>query len=727
MRQSYVRRAAQLSLVAAVSCLNVFSVELAAQSSPTIDQFMSPGLPVELVAARKSDRIAWIANERGRRNVFTAAAPNFAPVVITRFSEDDGVVLTDLRISDDGTIVSFVRGSAPNNRGWVANPSSDPRGGERAIWAARTNGSGAWRVVEGANPELSPDGRWILFAREGQIYRVPVTRTGTTAAQDATLLPLIRAWGNNSAPRWSPDGSRIAFVSNRDYHSFIGIYDVTRRKLHYAAPSVDFDASPTWSPSGKQIAFTRRPGTPFGLQGAQTGGGGARFGRGASQNDRPDPLGLYRPALRGGYTLSFMVVDVATDSAREVWHNEPNATTFTNVNQIRWAGDHLIFQQEPEEWVRYYAVSVNGGTTTPIELTPGEGALETLDLSADGKTLFYASNVGDIDRRHIWRVPTGGGEATRITPGDGIEISPAPLASGRYVAMLSSTASRPLSIGIAPATGGEPRIIYPKLAADFPVAAHVQPVAVTLKAEDGVEFYNQIFVPKDLKPGEKRPAMIFVHGGPPRQMLLGYHYMDFYHISYAVNQWLASQGYVVMSVNYRLGIGYGKSFRQAQNAGSNGNSEYRDVLAAGRYLQTRDDVDPGRIGIWGLSYGGILTAQALARNSDIFVAGVDMAGVHLRGQNAIDTSTIAFKSSASSAIEGWTSPVFLWHSDDDRNVAFAQTIGLVNQLRKRDVYFELMVLPDDTHDTLIYGRWMETFDRMDRFLRRFVWNKELAR
>ena len=581
-------------------------------------------------------------------------------------------------------------------------------------------------MVEGANPELSPNGRWILFVRDGQIYRVPVTRTGTTVAQDATLLPLIRAWGTNSGPRWSPDGSRIAFVSNRDHHSFIGLYDVTKRTLRYAAPSVDFDASPTWSADGRQIAFTRRPGTPFGLQGGQGGGGGGGGrGRGdAATTVQPDPMGLYRPAFRGGYTLAFMVVDVATDSIREVWHNEPNARTFTNVNQITWAGDHLIFQQEPEEWVRYYAVSVHGGMRTPIELTPGEGALETRDVSADGKTLFYASNVGDIDRRHIWRVPTGGGEAVRITPGDGVEISPIALASGRYVAMLSSTATRPLSIGIAPATGGAPRIIYPTLGGDFPTGAHVQPVPVTLKAEDGFEFYNQLFLPKGIRPGEKRPAMIFVHGGPSRQMLLGYHYMEFYHIAFAVNQWLASQGYVVMSVNYRLGIGYGKTFRQAPNSGSAGNAEYRDVLAAGKYLQGREDVDPGRIGIWGLSYGGILTAQALARNSDIFVAGVDMAGVHLRGPGAIDTTSTAFRSSASSAIEGWKSPVFLWHSDDDRNVAFAQTIGLVNQLRQRGVYYELMVLPDDTHDTLIYGRWLQTFDRMDRFLRRFVWNKE---
>jgi dipeptidyl-peptidase 4 len=217
--------------------------------------------------------------------------------------------------------------------------------------------------------------------------------------------------------------------------------------------------------------------------------------------------------------------------------------------------------------------------------------------------------------------------------------------------------------------------------------------------------------------------MVFVHGGPARQMLPGYHYMQFYHWFYAYNQWLANQGYVVLSVNYRSGIGYGRSFRQAENTNRRGNSEYQDVLAAGRYLQTRADVDPSRIGIWGLSYGGLLTAQALARNSDLFVAGADLAGVHLYG-NSLDPDELSFKSSAVSAIDGWKSPVFLVHGDDDRNVDFAQTVGLVSLLRARNVYYELMVIPDDLHESWYHENWLVTLDRMGRFFQRFVWNRE---
>ena len=193
-------------------------------------------------------------------------------------------------------------------------------------------------------------------------------------------------------------------------------------------------------------------------------------------------------------------------------------------------------------------------------------------------------------------------------------------------------------------------------------------------------------------------------------------------MAYAVNEWLASQGYIVMSVNYRSGIGYGKSFRTAPNTGGRGNAEYRDVIAAGKYLQTRADVDPTRVGIWGLSYGGVLTSQALARNSDVFAAGVDMAGVHLWG-NSLDTADVSYKSSTISAIDGWKSPVLIWHNDDDRNVEFSQTIGLVDLLRARNVYYELIVNPDDTHETLIHSRWLYVFGRMDTFFTRFLRNE----
>ncbi len=736
-----------------------------AQSRPTVEQFLSPASPLTLATARKTDRLAWMVYDRGLRNVYTAAAPTFAPVRVTNFLEDDGTDLTDVSVSDDGAIIVFVRGSAPNRFGWVANPSHDPDGAERAIWAVRSSGGPAWRVAEGASPALSPDGRHVLFTRDGQIYRARVARSAPTSAMDTGGVPLIREWGRNGAPRWSPDGRKIAYVSERENHAFVAVYDVPTRKVTYLSPSVDCDGGPTWSPDSKRLAFYRRPGTPFGLQ-TQSGqggignpagsasragavqagapasgcsaGGGAGGGRGAATPPtdgvsatslRRSP-GFFSSTFAGGHTLELLVADVATGAARVLWRNAPQDSVFTTANRMMWAGDHVVLPVTVpgDEWDRWYSIAVSGGANggAPVRLTTTDGMIEdatAVALSPDGRTLYYCTNATDIERRHIWAVSTAGGTPVRISSGNGMETSPQPLASGKQLAVLYFDAKTPASVALVPLAGAAPRVIFPTLAKSFPTSAHVTPEIVITKAPDGMEIHNQLFVPKDIKPGEKRPAMVFVHGGPARQMLPGYHYMQFYHWAYAYNQWLASQGYVVLSVNYRSGVGYGRSFRQAANLQSRGNAEYQDVLAGGRYLQQRADVDSTRVGIWGLSYGGLLTAQALARNSELFVAGGDLAGVHLYG-NVIDTASLAFRSSAVGAIDGWKSPVFLVHGDDDRNVDFAQTVGLVQLLRARGIYHELIVVPDDLHESMLHRNWIDTFDRMGVFFKRFVWNRE---
>jgi dipeptidyl aminopeptidase/acylaminoacyl peptidase len=350
--------------------------------------------------------------------------------------------------------------------------------------------------------------------------------------------------------------------------------------------------------------------------------------------------------------------------------------------------------------------------------------VEFVTMSPDGRFAVYNANTGpdpaDDDRRHLFRVPVDGAKPVALTKGLDLEWSPVVTGDGRTIALLTSGARRSPLPAVIPVDGGTPKLLgADRVPAEFPATALVTPERVVIQSVDGTPVHLQIF---QTQGGGKRPAAIYVHGGPPRQMLLGFHYWHYYASDYALNQYLANQGFVVASVNYRLGIGYGDKFMNPEKSGAMGASEYQDVVAAARYLATLPNVDPSRIGIWGGSNGGYLTALALARNSDLFATGVDIHGVHDRTAGLNDrlraiagyekpadldrAIEVMWKSSPVADMATWKSPVLLIHGDDDRNVQVSQTVDLAQRLRLKGVRFEELIIPDEIHDFLRYASWL---------------------
>jgi dipeptidyl-peptidase-4 len=690
-------------LMLVMICGFAAQTQVAAEGTFTLEQVLSVPYPMDLVSAKNADRIAWVFNIEGARNIWTAAGPDFVPVNLTCYIRDEVFEIPDVAITDDGSIVVYVRGGNPNSEGWVTNPTSDPAGVEQAVWAVRTDGGNPWRVCAGNSPVVSPDGRWILVVKDNLIYRVAL-RDPSPSGEAPAMELLFKAAGRNGSPCWSPGGNRVAFVTSRGEHSYIGVYDLETNKIIWLAPGVDRDGDPAWSPDGKQIAFFRRPGAQY--------------------NETFD--------FRNPPTPAIWVAEVESGRGKELWNPSGAEPKYYTIRNLMWtANNRILFTSEHDNWNHMFSLAPAGGD--PVDLTPGDAEVEHFHFSRDGATLFFSSNLADIHGRHIWKVSTAGGKAVQLTKGATIGCYPVALASGKDVAFMSATAKHPMSIALVPVAGGQSRVIAPRqLPKEFPMEDLVVPELVIVKAPDGLDIPCQLFLPKGAKPGDRRPGVVYTHGGPIRQMLLGWHYMEFYSEAYGINQYFANQGYVVISINYRSGIGYGRSFRMPPDAGRRGASEYQDVVAGAKYLQGRPEVDPERVGLWGLSYGGLLTAMGLARNSDIFKAGVDLAGVHdwsarggreARPGMPAENRKLAFESSPVAGVKTWTSPVLFIHGDDDRNVDFAQTVDLVQKLRaKGDVHIELMVRPGEPHEFKLFQNrndaYNATFEFLDRFLRK---------
>jgi len=674
---------------------------LAAEKPFTLEQVMANPFPENLVAAPAGGRVAWQMNARGSRNIWVAAPPDYRGRQITTFTQDDGQDMGEMSWTPDGRSIVFVRGGDFDMRREAPNPRSNPEGVEQAVWVIAADGGAPRKLGEGQSPAISPKGDHVAFIYKDQIWRASLDGHGK--AEQA-----VHSRGTAAALRWSPNGSNLAFVSGRGNHSFIGIFDPAAKTLRYLDASVDRDSEPAWSPDSRQIAFLRN----------QASADSFAFG----------------PKITAEEPWSIRAADVASGHGRQIWRAEPGrGSVFQGVvaqKQLLWSNGRLVFPWERSGWVHLYSVPAQGGST--MELTPGEFEVEHVTLSPNGRELVFSSTQGDADRRHLWKVRVHHAGPVSLTKGEGIEWAPVVTSDREAIAFLHSDAQRPPQPAIVVAAGAAKDLAPDALPADFPAEQLVKPEAVMISAADGLRIHGQLFLPHNLGAGERKPAVIFFHGGSRRQMLLGWHYMYYYSNAYAMNQYLASQGFIVLSVNYRSGIGYGLEFREARNYGARGASEFNDVVGAGLYLRNRLDVDPSRIGLWGGSYGGYLTALGLARASDLFAAGVDFHGVHdwnvvirnfvpaYDAQKQQEAARVAFESSPMAAVKQWRSPVLLIHGDDDRNVPFSETVTLVEALRKQGVEFEQLIFPDEVHDFLTHSRWLEAYHAAADFLRRHL-------
>ncbi|WP_447642974.1 MULTISPECIES: S9 family peptidase [Chitinophagaceae] len=656
----------------------------AQQHTPTLEDVLNFETITELTTSAQNNALAWASAYKGNRNVYYAKAPNYTTTAVTAFSDKDEQEISSLQLDDSGQYAVFVRGG--DHGGYLYktsnNAQSHPKAPSISIWSVNLQHPNTPQYLsDGDNPVISPNGKTVAFIRNGEIWSIPI--------DGGTPQLLVHSLGKCSNIQWAPDGHRFAFVSNRQGHSFVGIYKDSAVAIEWIAPSFFHDGSPSWSIDGKKLAFIRTINTRLDT----------------------DSILVRKPTI-----WQIMVADLSTGQTFKIYQSqntlaggtEPNTSGGFNLNWV--AGDQLCFLSYQDGWPHLYAIASNGGQERC--LTSGNYMVEYPKIAPDKKTIFFAANIGktseDIDRRHIAKVDLNG-NVTIVTTGKNIEVYPQLLSDNTIACIASDAVSVPVPAIVQ--TNGTLRKLVQQPNTTIAQQDFVHPQQVTFTTPDNITVHAQLFLPKNQQ--GKIPAVVFVHGGPDRQMLLGWHYSSYYSNCYAVNQYLATHGFAVLSVNYRCGIGYGFDFDEPDNVYSHGAEEYTDIRSAGEWLRKQNYIDYTRIGIYGGSYGGYLTALALSKNSDIFAAGVDIHGVHeheaeeenYKNSDAPDARLALEterKSFAINYVTQWKSPVLLIHGDDDRNVDFQQSIDLSKALLKNKVPFEYLVVPDDTH------HWMNT-------------------
>jgi dipeptidyl aminopeptidase/acylaminoacyl peptidase len=658
----------------------------------TLEEVMQAPYPSSLVASAKGDAVAWVFDTKGCRNIFVAQGKKARQV--TSYTLDDGFDIGDLAWSPDAGRLAFVRGGSIEDD-LPANVNNSPEGATpREVWVVSTATGALRKFGGGHSPSFSPDGTRMVFLDKNRIWSV--SPTGEAAA-----VPLIVDQGRIASPVFSPDGKRLAFISARKEHSLVGVYEFATKAITWLSPSLDHDTSPVFSPSGAQVAFIRVP-----------------------SEKNPEFV-----SHRAGQPWSIWIADAASGEGRRVWVSDPGvgsvfSRTLSAQNLFWNSRDELVFPWEKTGWLQLYALPVRGGAIRSV--TTGQFEVVHMVLSFDRRRLVYSSNE-DIDRMHVWSVDFQGGQPTPVTKDRAIEDYPQISGDGTIFA-LQSDATKPLQPVVLTAAGRW-QLLAPEGTAAFPSSKLTTPEAVAFPAKDGQLVHAQLFLPHDAGGSKPHPAIMFFHGGPRRQMLLGFNPMGAYNWMYALNQYFVAEGYIVISVNYRGGIGYGLDYREAKNFGPDGGSELNDLLGAVTYLQSRKDVDPRRVGIWGASYGGLMTALGLARASKDIAVGVDYAGVY--NWNTFlasvgvpvdpgEATKRGFDSSPIATIDQWHSPVLVVQADDDRNVPLQQSLELIEDLRLHHIDHDEIVMPNEIHDLARYSSWIALFNATNTYLNRHL-------
>ena len=668
--------------------------------------------------------------------------------------------------------VTFVR------RSTGANPRSEwvmkevPSGRERVLMAADTMAVPADLKTDNptfsfGSPHWNGSGDRAVLVFGGDIF---------LAGMDGKITRLTDTDGEEKDPVFAPSGQRIAFTRGNDLYSLdlgskvetrlttSGCDSVLNGILDWVYMEELFTRGDVrahwWSPDGERLAFLEFRESPvptYPLVDQIPTHATATFQRYPKAGD-PNPIVRVGIVAAKGGPVTWTDVSTEDDSyiARVYWTGDGKAVAIETLNraQDHWmlkladvASGHTrtVMEEMSRTWINvtdachYYgrkpqfllASELDGHNHLYLfgmdgkrirQVTRGNWEVVDLELVDEKKgRIYFTANESDVLERHLYRVDENGKNLKRITTDEGTHdaiVSP----DGRYFVDTYSSHKRASRIAVHTIDGDHLFDIADQWTPEL-AAMHIPTPEFSTIEEGGNTFHCRLWKPLDFKATAKYPVIVYVYGGPHSQVVRKvWTRHDLWHA------YMASQGYLVFSMDNRGSAGRGKAWEEPVLKRL-GTVELEDQLVGLDYLKTLPYVDGDRVGVWGWSYGGTMTLNAMFNSPDNFKAGVSVAPVSdWRLYDTIYTerymkrpqdNEAGYKEAATTThAPNLKNHLLLMHGDADDNVHVQNSVALVRALIDAGKDFDFMVYPQKEHGiagsadrTHLYRKMTEFFDR----------------
>lgn len=562
-----------------------------------------------------------------------------------------------------------------------------------------------------ANFDISPDGRSIAYSKEGDLWTYSFD---TKYVGQLTSTPEVE-----TSPHFSPDGSKISFVSSPPIKQLSDVpLELTGPKLAFlyfkyeqtdvgiiatsggapvwVARSDENELSPKWSPDSRMVVIEKR--------------------------------------TKDCKKRQILVKDLITNKETPIYEETSSKWIYELSQESYWSpkGNNIAFIADQDGWCHLYVYNLDKKRLTQI--TRGEYEVSYPAWSPEGTKIAFTSNKDSLIERNIWVTPYPKTKLEKITRTRGTNMMPLWSPDGTKIAYLHSDPYAILDIWVKPLPKGESMQLTSAILESLDRNALVPAEFLYYESSDGLKIPAFLFKPKNFDPNKKYPAIIWIHGDGILQNRYGWHPSKNYGVYYGFHQYLLHKGYVILSVDYRGSIGYGRDFMHGHYMDLGG-KDCDDIIQGAIYLKSLNFIDPERIGVWGLSYGGYLTLQSIIRRPEMFRAAINVAGVvdwndwahdpggwWIQGRmgNPEDHKELYYQSAPINFVDRIRTPLLILHGTADFNVPFYESVRLIDALIKKGKNIEFMIYPGEDHYFIWSHTWRNVFQRIENYFEKYL-------